>query len=101
MKAFVKKMGQLITLTKAFEKNRSANKSGRGGEGWGGGNRSQTPHLQMSDEDSHILFEFLFLRFGGYSDNVGMQSGKRCSHFSMRQGTLDSEQLSTPTPSPA
>ena len=33
MKAFVKKMGQLITLTKAFEKNRSANKSGRGGEG--------------------------------------------------------------------
>ena len=33
MKAFVKKMGQLITLTKAFEKKRSANKSGRGGEG--------------------------------------------------------------------
>ena len=32
MKAFVKKMSQLITLTKAFEKNRSANKSGRGGE---------------------------------------------------------------------
>ena len=48
-------------------------------------------HLEMFDDDSHILLEFLFLRFGGYSDNVGMQSGKQCSHISMRQGTLDSD----------
>ena len=45
----------------------------------------------MFDEDSHILLEFLFLRFGGYSDNVGMQSEKQCSHISIGQGTLDSD----------
>ena len=33
MKAFVKKMGQLITLTKTFEQNRSVNEPERGG-GW-------------------------------------------------------------------
>ena len=49
------------------------------------------PHLQMSDDDSHILLEFLCFRFGGYSDNVGMQSEKQCSHFSIGQGTLDSK----------
>ena len=48
-------------------------------------------HLVMFDDDSHILLEFLFLRFSGYSDNVGMQSGKQCSHISMWQGTLDSD----------
>ena len=78
-------MGQLITLTKTFEQNRSVNKSGRGGTG---GLRSQMSHLEMFDDDSHFLLEFLFLRFSGYSDNVGMQSGKQCS---MRQGTLDSD----------
>ena len=81
-------MGQLTTLTKTFEQNRSANKPKRGGAG---GLRIQMSHLQMFDDDSHILLEFLFLRFSGYSDNVGMQSGKQCSHISMRQGTLDSD----------